>query len=203
MNLQEKSLEVRKVFEELDIDIKAFLEASKLTCISGCGFCCSNPKVSASVLEFLPFAFDLYEKGKTEKALELLEGESENRYCIIYKSSSPDNSIGFCSDYNNRGLICRLFSSSSRKNKEGKKEIITCKKIKEKKKILFEKASTDINESMPVPSSSDTYSKLYNIDLQLTSEQLPINKAIKKAIEAVLTFKFYQENQEPETSENF
>jgi uncharacterized protein len=203
MNLQEKSLEVRKVFEELDIDIKAFLEASKLTCISGCGFCCSNPKVSASVLEFLPLAFDLYEKGKTEKALELLEGESENKYCIIYKSASPDSSIGFCSDYNNRGLICRLFSSSSRKNKEGKKEIITCKKIKEKKKILFEKASTDINESMPIPSSSDTYSKLYNIDFQLTSEQLPINMAIKKAIEAVLTFKYYQENQEPETSENF
>ena len=203
MNLQEKSLEVRKVFEELDIDIKAFLEASKLTCISGCGFCCSNPKVSASVFEFLPLAFDLYEKGKTEKALELLEGESENRYCIIYKSASPDNSTGFCSDYSNRGLICRLFSSSSRKNKEGKKEIITCKKIKEKKEIFFEKASKDINESMPIPSSSTTYSKLYNIDFLLTSEQLPINKAIKKAIEAVLTYKYYQENQEPEISENF
>ncbi|RPA69724.1 YkgJ family cysteine cluster protein [Cyclobacteriaceae bacterium YHN15] len=203
MNLQEKSLEVRKVFDELDVDIKAFLEASKLTCLSGCGFCCSNPKVSASVLEFLPLAFDLYEKRKAEEALELLEGSIEHEHCIIYKSISPDNAMGFCSDYNNRGLICRLFSSSSRKNKEGKKEIITCKKIKENKKEQYERASIEINGSMPVPSSSDTYSKLYNIDFQLTSEQMPINIAIKQAIEAVLTFKYYQENEASETSENF
>lgn len=203
MNLQEKSLEVRKVFDELEVDIKAFLETSKLTCLTGCGSCCSNPKVSASVLEFLPLAFDLYEKGKAEKALELLEGSSEEKHCIVYMSSSPDSEMGFCTDYKNRGLICRLFSSSSRNNKEGKKEIITCKKIKENKKDLYEKASIEIKGSMPIPSSSDTYSKLYNIDFHLTSEQMPINKAIKKAIEAVLTFKYYQENAESETLENF
>jgi uncharacterized protein len=203
MNLQEKSREVRNVFDELDLEIKAFLEASKLTCITGCGFCCSNPKVSASVLEFLPLAFDLYEKGKAEKTLEILEDANEDKYCIIYKSTSADAEMGFCSDYQNRGLICRLFSSSSRKNKEGKKELITCKKIKENKKELFEKASKEINEQMPIPSSSSTYSKLYNIDFQLTSEQMPINKAIKKAIEAVLSFKYYQENETPKTSQNF
>jgi uncharacterized protein len=203
MNLQEKSREVRIVFDELDLEIKAFLEASKLTCITGCGFCCSNPKVSASVLEFLPLAFDLYEKGKAEKTLEILEDANEDKYCIIYKSTSADAEMGFCSDYQNRGLICRLFSSSSRKNKEGKKELITCKKIKENKKELFEKASKEINEQMPIPSSSSTYSKLYNIDFQLTSEQMPINKAIKKAIEAVLSFKYYQENETPKTSQNF
>ncbi|MFD2199935.1 YkgJ family cysteine cluster protein [Shivajiella indica] len=203
MNLQEKSQEVRQVFDELDLEIKAFLDASKLTCITGCGFCCSNPKVSASVLEFLPLAFDLYEKGKAENALELLENLGEDDHCIIYKSVSPDNGLGFCSDYKNRGLICRLFSSSYRKNKEGKKEIITCKKIKENKKDQYQKAAVEINGLMPIPSSSGTYSKLYNIDFQLTSEQMPINRAIKKAIEAVLTYKFYQENQEPETSENF
>jgi Fe-S-cluster containining protein len=203
MNLQEKSLEVRKVFDELDLEIKAFLEASKLTCITGCGFCCSNPKVSASVLEFLPLAFDLYQKGKAEKALDLLKDSNEDKYCIIYKSVSTDAAMGFCSDYQNRGLICRLFSSSFRKNKEGGKELITCKKIKENKRDLFEKASMEINEQMPIPSSSGTYSKLYNIDFHLTSEQMPINKAIKKAIEAVLTFKYYHENEEPETSENF
>lgn len=203
MNLQEKSQEVRRVFDDLDIEIRAFIGASNLSCIPGCGFCCSNPKVSASVLEFLPLAFDLYEKGKAEKALELLEQKGEQDFCILYKSMSHDNALGFCSDYNNRGMICRLFGSASRKNKEGKKEIITCKKIKEGKKDWYEKASKAVNEDMTVPSSSGAYSQLYNIDFQLTAEQMPINQAIKKAIEAVLTFKYYSENQEPEVPENF
>lgn len=203
MNLQEKSEEVRKVFNELDFEIKAFLGVSKLTCIAGCGFCCSNPKVNASVLEFLPLAFDLFHKGKADKALEILEKQDEQSFCIMYKSKSLDDSMGFCSDYVNRGLICRLFSSSSRKNKEGKKEIITCKKIKEGKKSEFDLASKLINEDLPIPLSAGIYNQLFNIDFQLTAQQLPINQAIKKAIEMVLTYKFYIENQEPEPGENF
>ncbi|EKB49373.1 YkgJ family cysteine cluster protein [Cecembia lonarensis] len=203
MNLQEKYQEVRRVFDDLDVEIKAFIEASKLSCIPGCGFCCSNPKVSASVLEFLPLAFDLYEKGKAEKALELLEEKGDGGYCILYKSMSHDNALGFCSDYNNRGMICRLFGSASRKNKEGKKEIITCKKIKEGKKGLYDEASKAVNVDMTIPSSSGAYTQLYNIDFQLTADQMPINQAIKKAIEAVLSFKYYSENQEPEIPESF
>ncbi|MFC0264514.1 YkgJ family cysteine cluster protein [Fontibacter flavus] len=203
MNLQEKSQEVRKVFDELDMEIKAFLATSKLTCISGCGLCCSNPKVSASVLEFLPLAFDLYEKEKAEKALELLENTTEDQFCILYKSLSLDNAMGFCSDYANRGMICRLFSSSYRNNKESKKEIITCKKIKEGKKELYQKAAKEVNEDLALPSSSGAYSQLYSIDFQMTAKQMPINQAIREALEAVLTYKFYTENQEPEASESF
>lgn len=203
MNLQEKSQEVRQVFEELDKEIKEFLDSSKLGCIPGCGFCCSNPKVNASVLEFLPLAFDLHEKGKADAALQLLEVQEENNFCILYKSMSTDNALGFCSDYNNRGMICRLFGSSSRKNKSGAKEIITCKKIKEEKKEHFETASKEINGDMTIPSSSGAYSQLYNIDFQLANQQFPINQAIKKAVEMVLTFKYYSENQEPEIPESF
>lgn len=203
MNLEQKSQEVRKVFEELDQEIKSFVDASKLTCISGCGFCCSNPKVSASVLEFLPLAFDLYEKGKAEKALNLLDQTNEGDACIIYKSFSEDGHLGLCSDYQNRGMICRLFGSSARKNKEDQKEIITCKKIKTEKKELYDTAVSAIKNNMPIPSSTDAYRKINNIDFRLTERQLPINKAIKEAIESVITFKFYTENQEPETMDNF
>lgn len=203
MNLEEKSQEVRKVFEELDLETKSFLDASKLTCISGCGFCCSNPQVSASVLEFLPLAFDLYAKGKAEKALDILEKTPEEGSCIVYKSLSEDGHSGFCSDYNNRGMICRLFGSSARKNKEGQKEIITCKKIKIEKKDLYDNSVVAIKSEMPIPLSTDAYRKINNIDFRLTERQLPINKAIKEALESVITFKFYTENQEPETMDNF
>lgn len=203
MNLQQKSQEVSRVFEELDAEIKLFIDASQIGCIAGCGYCCSNPKVSASILEFLPLAFDLYEKGKAEKALEILEAKSEADYCIIYKATSLDAAMGFCSDYQNRGMICRLFGSSARTNRTGKKEIITCKKIKEGKKEQYESASLSVNEGMPVPLSSSAYSQLYNIDFQLTSEQMPINKAIQKALEAVLRFKYYEGSETSEAAESF
>lgn len=202
MNLEEKSKEVRGVFQELDQEIKAFLGASHLTCLPGCGFCCSNPKVSASVLEFLPLAFDLYEKGKAEKALELLESKSDSDWCIIYKATSADGEKGFCSDYQNRGLICRLFSSSYRTNKAGRKEIITCKKIKSANPELFETAAEQVNVDMPIPSSAGTYAQLYNIDFQLTNDQMPINQAIRKALELVLNYCYYRDMEQQDPSES-
>lgn len=203
MNLREKSAEVRRVFDSLDQEIKSFMAVSQLSCISGCGKCCANPKVSATVMEFIPLAFDLYDKGKAEDALVLLDSKSEDDWCIVYKSFSEDGAMGFCSDYANRGMICRLFSSSYRKNKHGEKEIITCKKIKTEKQGAYESAVLAIKEGLDLPSSSGYYAQLFNIDHSLTADQMPINQAIQKAIEKVLTYQFYTENQEPEATDSF
>ncbi|MCH7397771.1 YkgJ family cysteine cluster protein [Belliella sp. DSM 107340] len=203
MNLREKSLEVRKVFTDLDIEIKAFMDGSQLSCISGCGACCANPDVHASVLEFLPLAFDLYEKGKAEKAMQLLDDVGNDANCIIYKSQNEDVKKGYCSDYANRGMICRLFGSAARRNKEGKKELITCKIIKEQKSDLYQKTALEIKDGASVPSSGDAYSQLYNIDFQMTQEQFPINQAVRKALESVMNYMFYVENDNIESNDNF
>lgn len=203
MNLREKSAEVRRVFEALDQEIKSFMEVSQLSCINGCGKCCSNPKVSATVMEFLPLAFDLYDKGKAEAALDLLASKTEDDWCIVYKNFSEDGEKGFCSDYHNRGMICRLFSSSYRSNKHGQKEIITCKKIKTEKQTEYEVAAKAINEGLELPSSAGYYAQLFTIDHGLTDDQLPINQAIQKALEKVLTYQYYTENQEPEATDSF
>jgi len=202
MNLQDKALEIRQVFDELGLEIKSYLEESQLTCFSGCGFCCSNPKVNSSVIEFLPLAFKLYKEGKAESVLEKLE-TSDDDFCILYKKTSDDGQAGFCSDYENRGLICRLFGTSSRKNKYGENELLVCNKIKIGKHEHFRKVSEAINQGMKVPSGVSNYSKLSNIDFDLTAAQFTINIAIKKAIEEVLRFEYYQSNQEPESTESF
>ncbi len=193
MNLLEKSLQVRQVFDELQLETDRFISQSKVSCIQGCGLCCTNPKVSASITEFLPLAFDLYYKGKAEQFLSLLDSASEDNYCIILKKMSVDADAGQCSDYHNRGLICRLFASSARKNKSGEKELLICKKIKEHKKEAYEAAAKAINEDLDVPLSSAYYTRLYNIDFNLTQEQLPINIAIRKAIEEVLRHFWYMD----------
>jgi hypothetical protein len=67
MNLLEKSQAVETLFGELEAQSKQFHVEAGMGCISGCGFCCSNPEVPASALEFLPLAFDLYDKGQAEE----------------------------------------------------------------------------------------------------------------------------------------
>lgn len=197
MNLEKKAEAVREVFEELEVEVKSYLSAGKLTCFEGCGRCCNYPKINASVLEFLPLAFDLYKKGKAEETLEslYLEEVAEGT-CILYKSTSKDNLSGFCSDYKNRGLICRLFGNSARKNKNGDKELLTCKKIKSEKTNLYLTVSESIKNELDIPSGTDKYAKLSHIDIQLTEEQFPINIAIRKSLEAVLRYMYYLDNQE-------
>jgi uncharacterized protein len=196
MNLTEKSLEVREVFKKLEVETSRFTRESKLFCFTGCGKCCMNPNISASVLEFLPLAYDLYQEGKADEALELIESTGEEGYCILFKKTSAGLDTGHCTDYKNRGLICRLFGNSVRKDKHGGRQLITCKKIKEGQEENFSEVSQKINGELQAPSAQHYYSQLYDIDEKLSEEQYPINIAIKKALEKVLMYSFYFENQE-------
>ncbi|MBD8491059.1 YkgJ family cysteine cluster protein [Echinicola sp. CAU 1574] len=195
MNLKEKSLKVNEIFNDLDMEVQDYLAQSQLTCLSGCGKCCANPKVPATVLEFLPLAFDLYQKGQAEALLDQLETATEDSYCVVLKLLSADGAAGHCTQYNHRGLICRLFGNSSRRNREGKKELITCKNIKEQKQQQFQIVTRAIQNDLEIPGSSDYYTRLSTIDFHMAEQQFPINIAIKKAIEAVLSFYFYFEGQ--------
>lgn len=194
MNLADKSQAVLNLFGDLEEESKLFTSKSGLGCLTGCGACCSKPEVSASALEFLPLAFDLYKKGLAESSLELLDKEGEGASCLMYKSHSLDGKMGFCGNYSNRGMICRLFGASYRKNKYGQKDIITCKILKENKEEAFLKASISINDELPIPNATKYYMHLEEIDEALC-RQVPINLAIGRALELVLRFKFYEEEE--------
>lgn len=195
MNLAEKSKTVQILFEQLGEESKQFASESGLGCISGCGACCANPEVSASPLEFLPLAFDFCNKGLSETILTLLDSEEEVKSCIVYRAHSLDGKNGYCTNYANRGLICRLFAAAARKNKYGSKELIICKKIKTEKEEKFKETSLRINADLPVPIASKYYQWIEEIDDSL-AKQYPINTAIRLAVESVLRFKFYQEEAE-------
>ncbi|MFC3416527.1 YkgJ family cysteine cluster protein [Algoriphagus hitonicola] len=195
MNLFEKSQAVLELFGQLDLETKELADQGGLACISGCGRCCSSPKVTASPLEFLPLAFDFYEKGTANQALESLENLPESGQCMIYRKTSEDGSFGFCSNYANRGMICRIFGSAARRNKNGVKELITCKILKESKKEAFEELSVQINQGKSIPMATEYYSQLNDLD-QYLSESYPINVAIRKAIEAVMRFQYYRQEED-------
>lgn len=196
MNLLEKSLEVREVFQELDLEISEYVNKSGLNCFAGCGHCCMNPKISATVIEFLPLAFDIYQDGNAEEVMDKLEITSEEENCMIFKKSGLSVDSGHCGNYIHRGLICRLFGMSVRKDKYGQKQMVICKKIKEGKPDLFLQTTEKINDGMKIPQANEFYAKLSNIDYRLTDEEFPINTAIKKALEMVMTYNYYVENQQ-------
>jgi len=194
MNLAEKSEAVLQLFVQLGDESKQYAAESGLGCVSGCGACCANPKVSASPLEFLPLAFDFFKKGLADTILSLLDSEDESSACIVYRAHSVDGKNGYCSNYASRGLICRLFASSARKNKYGTKELIICKTLKEAKSEKFQLATQRINEDMQIPNASKYYMLIEEIDDQL-AQQHDINTAIRLALELVLRYKFYQEEE--------
>ncbi|MBY5951880.1 YkgJ family cysteine cluster protein [Algoriphagus marincola] len=194
MKLSEKSQAVLEVFRELEVESRDFVQQAGLSCVVGCGKCCANPKVPASPLEFLPFALELYENGAIESNLRMLDSLGSEGFCLLYRPTSEDGSKGFCSQHTHRGLICRLFSSSARRNKQGEKELILCKVLKEAKPEAFAKATAAIKHELQIPMASTYYSKLADIDAFLT-ETYPINQAIRIAIELVLRYKFYEESE--------
>lgn len=186
MSIVRKVRAVERLYERLDEEIKTFREASGIHCISGCGKCCTKPDIEASPLEFLPLAFQLFLQKKAEAFLEDLSS-NKSPICMVYAPLSlADNAKGSCSTYAYRGLICRLFGYGASRDKLGELRLVTCKLIKEQQVSSYEKAVSLLKDHQYVPIFSDYYKNLMQIDFQLGNQILPINEAIREAIEAVL-----------------
>jgi Fe-S-cluster containining protein len=189
MTMEEKVREVESVFEKLDQQITSFQSWSGLHCKFGCGKCCFKPDIEATILEFLPFAYYLHEEGKAFDWLEKLKS-TDNEICLILNPTQ--SGAGLCSEYQHRGLICRLFGYSARTNKYNERELVTCQIIKTEQSANYQQAVDGIAEGKPVPMMNQYYMQLHAIDIELTRDFYPINQAIRKALETVLHYYAYR-----------
>jgi Uncharacterised protein family (UPF0153). len=185
----EKVKAVEEVFKKLDAEIASFQSWSGLHCKFGCGKCCFKPDIEATILEFLPFAHHLHQNDLAFQWLEKLQS-NDDPICLILNPTQPG--AGLCSQYEYRGLICRLFGYSARTNKYNQKELITCQIIKTEQKENYEKSVQKIEGGEAVPVMSNYYMQLHAIDFELTRDFYPINIAIRKAIELVLQYYSYR-----------
>ncbi|QOI97706.1 MAG: YkgJ family cysteine cluster protein [Flammeovirgaceae bacterium] len=188
MTLEEKVAKVEQVFVKLDAEITAFQQASGLNCPSGCGKCCFKADIEATVIEFLPFAMQVYKNGIAMEWHERLS-RTDTPVCAILNPLQAGQ--GLCSEYKHRGLICRLFGYSARKNKYGTAELVTCEIIKDQAGYQAIKAGIESGE-IRIPLMHDYYMQLYAIDMDLSREFYPINRALQKAIEEVLHYYAYR-----------
>lgn len=188
-SLEEKIKSVEIVFERLDHEISKFQSETTLHCKLGCGKCCFKPDIEATILEFLPFAFHLYQSNQAEEWLGRLAA-TDAEICLIL--NPVQSGTGLCSQYAYRGLICRLFGYSARTNKYGKRELVTCQIIKTEQAVAFSEAEKKIEVGLEVPVMNEFYMQLASIDFDLSRDFYPINMAIKKAIEEVVHYYAYR-----------
>jgi uncharacterized protein len=187
--MEEKVAQVETVFAALDAEIATFQSSSHLHCKLGCGKCCFKPDIEATILEFLPFAYHLHQNNVTEEWLKKMN-DTESELCPILNPTQ--GGAGLCSEYNYRGLICRLFGYSARTNKYAQKELITCQIIKTEQKENFELAEKKIAGNGSIPVMSQYYMQLHSIDFELGAHFYPIKIAIQKAIETVSHYYAYR-----------
>ncbi len=192
MAIENKVLQVEKLFDLLDIEISAFQTTANLHCLTGCGKCCNKPNIDASPLEFLPYAFYLFLNGQAEAMLEELQQKTDSN-CQLYRPLTLlETNNGSCSNYKYRGLICRLFGYAASRDKYGELRLATCKIIKENQYENFLQTEEAISKGLYVPIFTDYYMNLAQIDYQLGTKIVPINKAIIIAIQEVLQYYAYR-----------
>ena len=170
-----------------------FQKKSGLACLTGCGHCCTKPDISVAVLEFLPYALELFIQKRSMLVRDALIAKPQS-ICHLFRSDEPiegTNTKGACSEYHNRGLICRLFGFSTTRDKVGKPVLSTCTWIKgtQAEKIL---AAEVLIEAGEAPSYISYYQKLTQIDFRMGQDYLPINEAIIKAIDEVENYYQYR-----------
>jgi len=195
MSIIEKVKAVESVFASLDQEIKSLQDSSGLHCLAGCGKCCFKADIEATPLEFLPFAFDLLMNDEIEAKYDRLL-EREESICMIFSAAEGSIVNGSCSEYQYRGLICRLFGYSAVRDKYGKMSLITCSRLKEDQPETVAGISKSIEEGAEVPMMNDYYFKIRSIDTDLGNNLLPINQAIRKAMEVVMAYYAYREKPE-------
>ncbi len=180
MQIEKEVQAVRKIFNEIEKERQKFFEKAPLHCPSDCTACCQGKNIAATALEFFPYAWEMFREGKIEdKYWEFKSQEKEG--CLLLESDSTSSKT-FCSQYENRGVICRLFGNSAMIDKNGTKQYSGCKTLKEKITDL-EQFNIDLQKTAPV--YSNYYYKLRGIDIQYGALLLPINIAILKSLEVV------------------
>lgn len=192
MSIVRKVRAVERLYDRLGAEIADFQSQTGVHCIAGCGKCCTKPDIDASPLEFLPLAFHWFMNHQAEEMLDKLNS-NQSPICTIYSPLSIENiTNGSCGIYKYRGLICRLFGYGASRDKFGEYKLVTCRIIKEQQVANYEAAVQMLQRHEYVPVFADYYKKLMQIDFHLGNQILPINEAIKEALETVLSYYAYR-----------
>ena len=132
-----------EVLMEVEAATQAFAVKSGIKCREGCGECCLKPGIEAQVVELLPLARDLMNRGEAELWHERAVQDPDGR-CVFYRPSGPDQTMGRCGQYALRPSLCRLFGFAAVNGKDGKPQLASCKWHKSLQPGVVQQANAEI-----------------------------------------------------------
>lgn len=175
--------QVTALYTRLDREVAAFAAASRLSCPQGCGACCLSETVEATVVEMLPLALELLRTGEGEKLLAELTADTRNRRCILYRQEWTEQGRWGCSPYPHRPVVCRLFGFAGNLDRHGNPRLALCRVMKAAG-VDGERLILD-NWQSPMVRFATAGLAVRGIHPDLGREALPINEALRRAIEMV------------------
>lgn len=173
------------IYHEMDQETAVFQLATGIRCFPGCGFCCENTRVEATVLECLPLAKEVYCRGEEERISLAIHEKTElgNFTCTLYKPDTGIPGNGRCSYYKVRPLVCRLFGFARRRNKFGILEFCPCRFMKERSPEIVNRAGVGISHRHDVPVYQDCFMRVASLHPGIGYRLLPLNLAFRGALE--------------------
>ncbi len=181
INIYQKIQKVETLQRRVDREIASFKRQACIDCYHHCIECCSYNDVQATPLEFLPFAYHALKLGLIDQWHEEISRHNSS-LCFFRRS---ENDVWGCRIYPVRGLICRLFGFSAVTNKLGKPEYAACKVMKHNWPDKISQIRDAVARGGKIPVISSYYRRLASIDPCLGQDFMPINAAMKKAIEII------------------
>jgi uncharacterized protein len=187
---------VRAVFQQADGATEKFARATGISCPPGCGNCCQFPDIEASELEMMPVARQLLESGEAGAFLEKLQNYPTDKVCVFFEATPGSSTEGRCGRYHQRPLVCRLFGFAGRKNKDGRPQFTPCPIHQQTcaEKVDAARVHVDRGTLRP-PLYSDFTDALWATHPTLGLDRFPINQALRRALERVLTTQHYLTNR--------
>ena len=215
IRLRELSNKVMDVYQILSKEFNTFQSKQGLTCIEKCGACCNNPDIEVSPLELLPYALHLLETGQALKIYDELNNSETAAVCLQYRQTSLSGDQGYCGMYEYRPGICRMFGAAGFKTKSGSATLSVCKPIKtsvpekyaaaliatqalsrttmtvENNNRYLAANSENAKSACKPPMIDEGRQRIAQLDYELGEKLMPINQALKYALEKILLSDFY------------
>jgi uncharacterized protein len=184
---QEVLKQVTALLEGVSMETGGLSKATGMHCKPGCGKCCQVPYVETTVTEMMPLAVHLWAEGTAEDMLAKIEERTNRKdtLCILFQADPVVANNGRCGGYQYRPGICRLFGYAVKKSQKNEKQLVTCQTIKTEFPDDYAKALEHIAEGKPVALMGDFSSAVSKLDPLRGSDFMPINDAIRIAIERV------------------
>jgi Fe-S-cluster containining protein len=181
--LDQSSL-VMEIYREMDAFALRFQNATGLRCLPGCGTCCDTEEVEATVVEVIPLCWQILLSREEEKYLSAIAEMEElgSQRCVIHDPAPSREAGGYCSLYEFRPLVCRLFGFAARRDKKGGLEFVACKWLKNATPEAVKRAHFGLGSGLPVPVYQDAFMRVASVNPAMGFRRLPINRAIKEAL---------------------